>query len=194
MGRARCAESNAGPGHDSVRLEKVFNSCFEQRYRTRLLGGADEPVYLPASSPGQHHALYYRSDFFASALHEVAHWCLAGDQRRAQPDFGYWYTPDDRDVEQQRAFEAVEYQPQALEWFFSRACFFRFRVSADNLALDRQGLLDNSAFKQRVLYQALQWRRTGLPPRADMFYQALCLEFGTALSPSQLRFDLADLV
>lgn len=187
--------SNSGPGlFDSFRLEQVFNGCFAGTYNTQLCGGADEPLYQPVDAPGGYHALYYRADYFASALHEIAHWCIAGARRRQQPDFGYWYTPDDRNAVQQRVFETVEYKPQALEWFFSRACTFRFQVSADNLALDRLGELDTLAFRQCVLEQARGWQVTGLPVRAELFYRALCQEFGTAIPPVQLRFELAELV
>jgi elongation factor P hydroxylase len=182
------------PGQfDCSRVERVFNQCFAGTYKARLCGGADEPLYQPAQAPGAYHALYYRGDYFASALHETAHWCIAGAGRRQQPDFGYWYTPEGRNLDQQRAFEAAEYKPQALEWFFSRACAFRFQVSADNLALDRLGKLDTSTFQKRVLEQARAWQVTGLPARPGIFYQALCHEFGTAVSPGQLRFERVDL-
>jgi len=186
------AESEPGQFHSS-RLEEVFNQCFAETYNTRLYGGADEPLYQPAEVPAVYHGLYYRENFFASALHETAHWCMAGARRRLRPDFGYWYTPEDRNVDQQRAFEAVERKPQALEWFFSRACGFRFQVSADNLELARLGMLDTSAFRQGVLEQARAWQVTGLPTRSDVFYQVLCLEFGTAIAPGQLHFDRAEL-
>jgi elongation factor P hydroxylase len=175
---------------DSSCLEKVFNRCFEESYRTRLHGGADEPFYQPATAPSSHHALHYRADFFASALHEIAHWCIAGSQRRLQPDFGYWYTAEGRSLDQQRAFEEVECKPQALEWFFSQACAYRFQLSVDNHALVS---LDSSAFKDRVLEQARTWQIIGLSARSAVFYQALCLEYGTALGSEQLRFNLVDL-
>jgi elongation factor P hydroxylase len=104
------------------------------------------------------HLLWYREDYFASALHEVAHWCIAGEQRRQQLDFGYWYAPDGRSPEQQGAFEAVEYKPQALEWFFSLACGYRFRLSADNLGMPGGEMPDASEFRGRVCEQA---RATG---------------------------------
>lgn len=176
------------------RLERVFDECFARRWNTRLVGGADEPVYKPADTGDESHTLYYRLDYFASALHEAAHWCIAGERRRLQPDFGYWYAPEGRDAEQQRAFQAVESKPQALEWFFSRACGYRFQVSVDNLHLSAQGLPDVSVFQQRVLEQALFWRSNGLPERAGIFYTALCREFDTAVAPAQLHFTLAQLL
>jgi elongation factor P hydroxylase len=176
--------------YDSFRLETVFNQCFQERYRTRLYGGAEEPLYQPATAPDSYHALRYRADYFASALHEIAHWCIAGRQRRLLSDFGYWYTPEGRSSDQQRAFEDVEYKPQALEWFFSKACAYRFQVSLDNHKLMS---LDPAAFKDRVLQQAGSWQETGLPTRSAIFYQALCLEYGTALNNEQLRFDLKEL-
>jgi elongation factor P hydroxylase len=184
-----CAPRSLHP----ARVEKVFNDCFADGCNTRLLGGAAEPFYQPAALSGGYHVLYYRADFFASALHEVAHWCIAGVQRRHQPDFGYWYTPEGRSVEQQNAFESVEYKPQALEWFFSQACAYRFLVSPDNPDLASAGMLDTTAFQCRVVDQALAWQRAGLPARAGVFYSALCREFGTATPAALLSFTLAQL-
>jgi len=191
MGAAEDTALNTAHSFLAERLEDVFNDCFAQRYNTRLSGGAGEPVYLPASSAMMHHTLYYRRDYFASALHEVAHWCIAGSQRRKQLDFGYWYTPENRSADQQQAFETVERKPQALEWFFSRACGYRFQVSGDNLDLASAGLLDTAAFQRAVLAQALAWQRDGLPARAEVFYTALCLEFGTNIAYADLGFTLA---
>ena len=101
-------------GFQAARLERVFTGCFARQWRTVLLGGAEEPYYQPAADRHATHLLHYRSDFFASALHEVAHWCIAGEQRLQLADFGYWYAPDGRDAAQQRDFEAVEVKPKAL--------------------------------------------------------------------------------
>lgn len=175
------------------RLERVFNECFLRAYNTRLIGGANEPLYQPAVSDGDFHALYYRHDYFASALHEVSHWCIAGAQRRLEVDFGYWYAPEGRSVMQQLAFEQVERKPQALEWYFSKACGYRFLISVDNLDLARAGLHDTTAFQQAVLEQALHWQIHGLPVRAADFYRALSREFGTAVPAAKLHFLLAEL-
>ena len=193
MGSAQKERLTALQWFYPARVVRVFDDCFAHSCNTRLLGGAAEPFYQPADVSGAYHALYYRSDYFASTLHEVAHWCIAGAQRRQQPDFGYWYTPEGRSVEQQCAFEAVEYKPQALEWFFSQACAYRFQVSPDNPDLASAGVLDTTAFKRRVLEQALAWQKLGLPIRAGVFYAALCREFGTAIPAAQLSFTMAQL-
>lgn len=177
----------------AARLERVFDDCFAASCNTRLCGGADEPLYQPAVTSAAYHVLYYRGDYFASALHEIAHWCIAGAQRRQQLDFGYWYVPESRSTDQQCAFEAVECKPQALEWFFSRACTYRFQVSADNPDLASLGMLNTAAFQHGVLEQALAWQKAGLPARAAAFYGALCREFGTATVAAQLDFTLAEL-
>jgi elongation factor P hydroxylase len=174
-------------------LERVFADCFAADLRTRLLSGAEEPFYQPAIQEGEFHVLSYRADYFASALHEVAHWCIAGPARRQLVDFGYWYAPDGRSESQQQAFEAVECQPQALEWYFSRACAYRFRVSVDNLDAQTGELPDTSGFRRRVYDQVIQWQRDGLPARAAIFFKGLCREFGTAIPPEQLHFSLAEL-
>jgi len=85
-----------------TKLESVFNALFLPTYGTRLVGGADEPLYLPAKH-GKPHTIYYRDDYTSSALHECAHWCIAGPERRQLEDYGYWYAPDGRSREQQRS-------------------------------------------------------------------------------------------
>jgi elongation factor P hydroxylase len=165
----------------ATRIEQVFAECFARRWRTRLVGGAAEPFYRPATRPGELHLLHYRSDYFASALHEVSHWCIAGEGRRQLADFGYWYAPDGRDSDQQRAFEAAEAGPQALEWYFSLACGYPFRVSIDNLDPADGSTPDSEPFKQLIAARARHWRRLGLPARAQQFFEALGGEFGTGL-------------
>lgn len=194
MGAAELESAPESTPFVSARLERVFNRCFYARYNARLLGGATEPVYQPGSVAGQCNALYYREDYFASALHEISHWCIAGAQRRRQQDFGYWYAPEGRCLTQQRAFEWVECKPQALEWYFSKACGYRFQISIDNLELANAGLHDATAFQHAVLEQALIWQGKGLPARATAFYLALCCEFGTVVPVAQLRFSLAELI
>lgn len=180
-------------GFCSQRLERVFARCFGARWHTRLLGGADEPYYQPASSAQKEHLLHYRHDYFASALHEVAHWCIAGEQRRQQADFGYWYAPDGRSPAQQAAFEKVESKPQALEWLFAQACGYRFCISVDNLGAPGGRESDIGPFKRQVLAQAQAWQRVGLPKRGELFFAALAQEFATGLEPTQLALELAGL-
>ncbi|QFU76043.1 transporting ATPase [Halioglobus maricola] len=177
---------------DSRRLEAVFDRCFEVSENTLLVGGADEPLYRPAGTSQPHHLLYYREDFFASALHEISHWCIAGPERRQQVDFGYWYAPEGRSESEQHAFEAVEVKPQAVEWCLSRACGYRFRVSVDNFG-DGGVLPDTTGFRAAVLAQVKQWQRDGLPVRAQQFYTALCAEFGTSTTLKSQHFSAEDL-
>ena len=59
-----------------------FNLRFGVSEGTILVGGADEPYY----EPGSPNIIYFREDFVRSALHEVAHWCVAGAARRTLPD------------------------------------------------------------------------------------------------------------
>ncbi len=172
---------------DCRRLEQVFQRCFARSENTRLIGGADEPIYLPAGPEREHNELYYREDYFASALHEASHWCIAGAGRRRHVDFGYWYAPEGRNPQQQAAFEQVEVKPQALEWMFSQACGYRFRVSVDNLSADGRAP-DTRDFSSRVTQQARLWQSRGLPPRALQFLDALALEFRTGLGLDHLDF------
>jgi elongation factor P hydroxylase len=174
---------------DSRALEGVFNDCFMTTERTRLQGGAAEPLYCPASAPGQLHTLFYREDYFASALHETAHWCIAGPARRRLHDFGYWYAPEGRNSEQQRAFESVEIKPQALEWIFSLACGYAFQVSVDNLDATSGELPKTDEFSRAVASEARRRQQCGLPPRAARFFAALASRFGTGATLAQLHFE-----
>jgi elongation factor P hydroxylase len=177
----------------SRQLEWLFRQVFFAEYHTLLIGGADEPVYVPGGDH-QPHRLCYREDYFASALHEVSHWCIAGPERRLQPDFGYWYNPDGRTAGQQRAFEQVEVKPQALEWIFTTACGLPFTVSADNLSSDDCGAQGPSReFLAAVERQTLDYCSTGLPERARIFVVALGNFYRTAgfLDPKKYRGGLA---
>ncbi|WP_461482479.1 elongation factor P hydroxylase [Porticoccus sp.] len=156
-------------------LMEIFNRLFAGSCNTRLIADGDEPIYLPADGQCGHHRLIFRHDYFSSALHEIAHWCIAGEQRRLLVDFGYWYNPDGRTARQQRAFEQVEVKPQALEWMLSNAAGHRFRISADNLA---GGVAASEAFIAAVAEQARNWCAASPPPRAALLAAALAEAFG----------------
>lgn len=117
---------------DSNQLEAIFNQCFQQNYHVCLKGGFDEPIYLPQTKSSLA-IIGYRDDYFASALHEISHWCLAGKQRLLQQDYGYWYI-NNRSIEQQCKFLEVEVKPQALEAYFSAIVDYPFQVSLDHFA------------------------------------------------------------
>ena len=169
-------------------ISAVFTDNFFKTENTQLIGGADEPLYTPSLITEKPHQLFFRENFVSSALHEIAHWCIAGKERRLQPDFGYWYQPDGRTVDEQAKFEAMEVKPQALEWIFSNACAQKFTPSADNLnAFDTQKS-DDTAFKQALVQQAQDWCKSQqLPPRAKIFIKALTNEFDTA-NPYHLEY------
>ncbi len=152
-----------------------FNQLFSVSLNTQLVGAGEEPIYLPADEDADYHRIIFTRDYFASALHEIAHWCVAGEQRRLEVDYGYWYAPDGRTEEQQRLFEQVEIKPQAMEWIFSVACGYRFRVSADNL---EAGLGASDQFKAALHQQVLQYCEQGLPQRPAQFSQALAQYYG----------------
>lgn len=157
--------------HHYQQLIDLFDRCFATTYQTRLVKGDDEPIYLPADGQTPYHRLIFAHGFYASALHEIAHWCIAGKQRRQQIDLGYWYCPDGRSATQQIEFEHVEIKPQALEWLFCAAAGYRFNVSCDNLAGDIQP--DLIAFQRRVHQQVICYLQQGIPARAAHFIQAL---------------------
>jgi elongation factor P hydroxylase len=155
-------------------LMRLFNGLFQETENTLLVAGGDEPIYLPADDQHAQHRLIFAHGFYESALHEISHWCIAGPERRKQVDFGYWYEPDGRSAQQQRAFEQVEVKPQAVEWILSEACGRRFYVSTDNLNGDPAAVETGLArFRQAVWVQACHYLEHGLPPRAEVLKKAL---------------------
>jgi elongation factor P hydroxylase len=166
--------SNIKGGSVSDRLEDVialFDGLFHATYHTRLVRGDAEPIYLPADDVCPWHRVIFAHGFYASALHEISHWCIAGARRRGLEDYGYWYLPDGRNPPQQVDFEAVEVKPQALESLFSRACGLEFHVSVDNLGGEAE--VDRDAFLARVETRAARFEEEGLPRRAAAFRIAL---------------------
>jgi elongation factor P hydroxylase len=158
--------------HDCHDLISIFNHTFLNTENTVLVKGGLEPIYIPAGKPRESHQIVFSHDYFASALHEIAHWCIAGIQRRLLEDYGYWYSPDGRNTEQQKQFESVEVKPQAIEWAFSCAANKRFLVSSDNLNAAPTNTLN---FQRAVKAQALSYLELGFPARATLFLDALHL-------------------
>ncbi len=153
----------------STDIVSLFNNLFSLSHQTILMGGADEPLYKYSRAKGGLHVIYFRADYESSALHEVAHWCIAGPARRKLDDYGYWYEAD-REPRQQRLFERYEARPQALEWLLSIAANVEFRVSRDSF--DFQENTDMS-FRSRIWEQAVEFSTHGLPARAELLARGL---------------------
>jgi elongation factor P hydroxylase len=176
--------------HNYQDLITIFNDCFALTYNTRLLKGNEEPIYLPAELDRPYHAIFFAHGFFSSALHECAHWFVAGSERRKQVDYGYWYIPDGRTSLQQQRFEQVEVKPQALEWILSQAAGYRFHLSIDNL----NGEIDNTEGFKLAIYQQIEFYcANGLPKRIKLFREALCRFYNSPSAISIRQFDLKTL-
>jgi len=173
--------------HHYQDLIDLFEQTFFKTFNTRLVKGDDEPIYLPVSENCAYHQIVFAHGYFSSGLHEVAHWCLAGEARRQLEDFGYWYLPDGRTREQQQAFEKVEIKPQAIEWAFCVAANKKFNVSADNL----NGVgSDTVAFKLKVYQQVNVYLSKGFPARAQAFIKALANFYQVPMPLSISQFEL----
>ncbi len=157
--------------HQYTDLISIFNQTFYSSFNTKLELGGDEPIYLPADEKVDYHRIIFARGFYASALHEIAHWCVAGPERRLLEDFGYWYHPDGRSEQVQAEFEKVEVRPQAYEWILSVSAGFPFTVSCDNLNGDFEP--DRLAFMTKVHQEVMGILEQGLPERVRMLSQAL---------------------
>ncbi len=163
-------------GHHYNELVHLFNALFQPSHRTILVPGDDEPEYLPADGQCRWNRVIFAHGFYASALHEISHWCIAGARRRQLVDYGYWYEPDGRSTQVQQLFEQVEARPQALEWIFSMAAGSPFNLSLDNLEGDCSGLKER--FADRVFEHAQSYLDQGLPERAERFTRGLVHWYG----------------
>lgn len=156
--------------HQINDIIQLFNQLFAEQENTRLLAGDDEPIYLPADTDCEFNRVIFAHGFFASALHEIAHWCIAGQARRKLVDYGYWYEPDGRTAEKQLEFAQVEAKPQAMEWILAQACGYPFVISLDNLSGET---VDITPFKQAVVEQVRQLQSKGVGPRAEQLINKL---------------------
>ncbi|MDY6828221.1 MAG: elongation factor P hydroxylase [Pseudomonadota bacterium] len=168
---------------DAAAIARVFDREFRVTHHTALIGGASEPWYRPAGPHSTLHEVHFTRDYAASALHEAAHWCIAGARRRLLEDYGYWYCPGERTPREQLAFERVEARPQAIEWWLSAASGRGFRVSLDNLGAEL------AAAEARFVPQVRGALNTmleqgSMPPRAMQLGRALVHESGAGLPQS----------
>lgn len=168
-----------------------FNHWFSH-LNVSLVKGDFEPEYFPAEQdrPAR---IQFAHGFFNSALHEISHWSIAGDQRRLLPDLGYWYAPDGRSQEQQALFEQVEIKPQAIEWLFATAFGRKFRVSLDNLTGEGG---NGSRFKDHVFTQVQAYfsGEARLPRDANRFIAHICLctRAGKTLQSNEFQREMLD--
>ena len=98
-----------------------------------IKSGAPEPFYQ-AAKPSSKAVLHFRSNYPRSLLHEISHYCLAGEARRKVDDFGYWYSPCGRSEAEQAKFEAVEARPQGLEKALCEIVGLAFSPSLDDFS------------------------------------------------------------
>ena len=160
--------------HNPDQLIDIFNKLFIPSHNTRLDYSDDEPIYLPADENDNHNRVLFAHGFYASALHEISHWCIAGASRRKLVDFGYWYEPDGRSAEKQREFEQVEIKPQAIEWILTKSCGRKFNISTDNLDGDPAAIAaGREQFATNVVKQVKNYLQNGLPLRAGILKLAL---------------------
>ncbi len=169
-----------------------FADSFNQNFlndRVQLTPGANEPFYQ-APKPESLAIIFSNQDFFSSALHELAHWSIAGHARRQQDDYGYWYSPDGRSEAEQLHFFKVEVKPQALEWAFHLAANQPFKFSLDNL-INAVPLDAEQQFRNKVFKQLKNYFKNGFPASALKIIQLLCLQYGN-LQPIQVPQGLPD--
>ena len=166
------------------RIGRVFNDLFAVSTQTVMMGGGVEPLFLPADRD-QPARLVFTRDYASSALHEAAHWCIAGTARRRRIDYGYRYDAPPRTEAQRQRFFTSELRCQALELLFASAAGQPFRVSIDDLDTPSAGdaLISATQFATDVRAAAMAMNRQGLPSRAARLRDALAVEFNALAVP-----------
>lgn len=155
----------------SLDIEQCFYDCFFEEYQTRLVGGADEPLYQPKNAELDVHTIFYRADYVSSALHEASHWCLASEEKLLLEDYGFWYIPEsERTIEQQMRFMKVEAKPQALERLFSEQIGLKFRPSLDSFICSENVV---KMFHESIENTYQKFLKEGLSGRSFKFFNAL---------------------
>ncbi len=149
----------------------IFHKTFLGSTATLLIGGAREPLYIPASAIFPYHRIFFVRDSVSSALHEISHWCIAGSRRRTLIDYGYWYTSDERKADEQMRFIELEITPQALEAIFHEDLDLAFQVSLDSFHSDSEQWRE--PFSKRVHELKTKIRHHGLNGRAGLFSESL---------------------
>lgn len=167
---------------EHIEIARRFNGTVGRRYHAVLIGGADEPLYQPAAS-GRPAEIRYTRDYAQSALHELAHWCIAGPERRGLLDYGYWYDPPPRAGRARELFFAVEGRVQGLELLFARAAGVRFHVSFDDPGSDP------GDFEARVRRAARAWLAAEFPARTAAVFAALADDWRARIAARQGETD-----
>ena len=145
------------------------NANVLRKYDTILVGGFAEPYFLAANN-GHLAEIRFTHDYYSSALHELAHWCIAGCERLRQNDFGYWYVPTGRSSEEQEQFYQAEVKPQAVEKAFTMLLGIEFNFSHDNIGTK---VGDGERFARKVEAQYRNYLQSGFPPRAQLIMDGL---------------------
>ena len=143
-------------------------SIFENLLPTlNIIGGADEPYYQ-APKENEKAKIFFKENYPRSLLHEMAHYCLAGQRRRKLDDYGYWYSPCGRNADEQSLFEKVEARPQGLEKAICEAIGIEFSPSLD----DFSGRPASKTFLNK-LEESYNEMRINPPPTAKKVLVAL---------------------
>lgn len=165
---------------ETAPLISLFNELFKAEYNTILDHSADEPWYQPASKDCPHNQILFAHGFYASALHEIGHWLIAGRARWSQVDLGYWYKPDGRTSEEQKQFGECESRNQGLEWLLAIAAGMNFNISQDNLSGNNDDAADISKrFAAQVRVRAAEFLTAGLNKRSQILVDSLIVHYKT---------------
>jgi elongation factor P hydroxylase len=152
-----------------LKLINLLNNKYLNQFNTQIVGGFVEPFYK-ASINHKHAEIQFSYSYIRSALHELSHWCVAGEERRKSDDYGYWYAVDGRNQQQQDEFFKLEIKPQSIEWAFSIICGVEFEASVDNLNNSVKGI---DEFNENLVIQMQEYLTDGFSKRVTEIIKLL---------------------
>lgn len=177
--------------HHYQDLITLFNDLYKESEETILINGGEDPIYLPKNESSSFNQIIFQENYFASALHEIAHWCIAGKERRKLVDYGYQYQPNIYSTNDRNIYEKLETKPQAIEWIFCLATGTPFYVSIGDDWPVRE---INPDFRYNIYQQAIYYFQHGLPRRAEQFKQILLKFYKREEISESSVFRLEDLL
>jgi elongation factor P hydroxylase len=154
---------------------ELFNAEFKDSENTSIAESPDEPIYLPANETESLNQILYTAGSYTSVLHEISHWCIAGEGRRKQVDYGYWYKPDFQTPKESELYTQFEAKTHGIEWIFSLAAGVPFYIIPNNLSA---GFEVSQDLKEAVYRATLNYLNKGLPISAERFKHALLKYYG----------------
>ncbi len=129
-------------------------------------------MILPADAEVPYNRIVFAHGFYASAIHEISHWCIAGKARRELVDFSATGIARMGVMPKRKAsLKMLKRSRRHSTGCSVLAAGYPLNVSCDNLEGDFEP--DRVVFQRRVHAQVMDYLANGIPERPARFIKAL---------------------